>query len=121
MPTVSKRKFFQLFHRWLIRIGDVDHISDKDDRHARDLIIQKITKHPKYNGEDVYYDVAILETEPISFSIAISPVCLPSEPSEDKRRYDNDFVELTGWGAKHVFGNPSRRLKRVSMKIFSQK
>ena len=118
---VFKLIFIFFSARFLIRIGDLDHGSDKDDRFAKDLSILKTTIHPNFNREAAYYDVAIFEIEPISFSEAISPVCLPSAPSEDTKRYDNDFVELTGWGQKNILGNVSPKLKRVSVKIFPQR
>jgi hypothetical protein len=42
-------------------------------------------------------------------------------PSEDLTKYDNDFVELIGWGAKDILGAISAKLKRVSIKIYSQR
>jgi hypothetical protein len=42
--------------------------------------------HPDYNGDTVYYDVAVLETKPLNFSGAIQPVCLPG--------YDDKLVKL---------------------------
>ena len=88
---------------------------------AKDLSIQKISIHPKYNGESAYYDLAIFETEPIALSNFLSPVCLPSEPSGNINRYDNYYVELTGWGTKSKLGKVSQRLKRVSLQIFKQR
>ena len=122
MVDIFSNKCIQFFStRFLIRIGDLDHNSTADDRFAKDLSILKITIHPNFNREAAYYDIAIFEIEPISFSDAIRPVCLPSAPSEDIKRYDNDFVELTGWGRKNIFGKISQKLKRVSVKIFSQR
>jgi len=46
------------------------------------------------------------------------PVCLPVLPSKNIRKYDNNFVELTGWGKKDFQGIVSPTLKRVSLKIF---
>ena len=122
MADIFSNKCIQFFStRFLIRIGDLDHNSTADDRFAKDLSILNITIHPNFNREAAYYDIAIFEIEPISFSDAIRPVCLPSAPSEDIKRYDNDFVELTGWGRKNIFGKISQKLKRVSVKIFSQR
>ena len=49
------------------------------------------------------------------------PVCLPLVPSKEVRKYDNNFVELTGWGKKDFHGRVSTKLKRVSVKIFPQR
>ena len=73
--------------------------------------------HPNYDGVASYYDVAILETASVTFSTAISPVCLPENPSNDIHKYDNDHVQLTGWGQKDLHTTVSKQLKRVALKI----
>ncbi len=108
-----------LFHsRYKLRIGDINHASDMDDINAIDLDILRANVHPDYNGEASYYDVAILETAPVTYSKSISPICLPDSPSEDIHKYDNNFVELTGWGQTDLHSKTSKKLKRVSLKIF---
>jgi len=46
---------------------------------------------------------------------------LPSAPSADIHKYDNDFVDLIGWGRKGTSGNVSKKLQRISVKIFPQR
>jgi hypothetical protein len=104
----------------LIRVGDVNHESANDDGNAKNLRIVNKFIHPGYDGVASYFDIAILETEEITFSRAIRPVCL-SMLSYDIRKYDNDQVELVGWGSATTTGNVSNRLKRVSVKVFPQK
>ncbi len=107
-----------MFHlRFKIQMGDTNHVSEHDDKNAFHLDINKQTIHPKYNKVTSYYDIAILETSPITFSKFISPVCLPEAPSDDIHKYDNDFVELIGWGQKDLLSKTSHKLKRVSLKI----
>ena len=77
--------------------------------------------HPKYNKVASYYDVAILETSPITFSKFISPVCLPNLASDDIHKYDHDSVELIGWGQENLNGKTSDRLRRVQLTIYSQR
>jgi len=105
------------FYRFKIRIGDINHASDRDDKNAVDLDINKQTMHPKYNKVASYYDVAILETSPITFSKFISPVCLPETSNDQINKYENDLVELTGWGQTDLHSKTSDKLKRVSLKI----
>ena len=104
-------------YRLKIRIGDTNHASPYDDRNAIDLDIYNISIHPMYNSVASYYDVAILETSPVTFSKFISPICLPQLPSDDIHKYDNYYVDLTGWGQENLLGKTSDKLKRVSLKI----
>ena len=106
--------------RWKIQIGDFNHGSDKDDGNAKNLEIIKKFVHPNYDGIKSYFDVAILETEEITFSRAISPVCLPNTISNDIHAYDNDQAELIGWGSSTTTGIASSRLQRVVVKVYKQ-
>ncbi len=77
--------------------------------------------HPKYDGVSAYFDIAVLKTNEISISRAINPVCLPEGISLDVKKYDNDLAELIGWGSSQADGKVSDVLKRVNVKIFSQR
>ena len=107
--------------RFTIRIGDSNHASQVDDRNAIDLEVLNKFIHPNYNGVASYYDVAILETATVTFSTAISPVCLPEISSEDIHKYDNYHVQLTGWGQKDLHTAVSKQLKRVALKIHTSR
>jgi len=104
--------------RFKVRIGDTNHASEKDDRNVVDLEIFNQMLHPKYNKLASYYDIAIFETSPVIFSKSISPICLPTIPSDDIHKYDNYFVELIGWGQTDLHSKNSNKLKRVSLKIY---
>ena len=106
-----------LHFRFKIRIGDTNHASAHDDRNVIELDIYNDKIHPKYNALTSYYDVAILETSPVTFSKFISPICLPQLSSDDINKYDNDFVDLIGWGQENLYGKTSDKLDRVSLKI----
>ncbi len=106
------------YFRHLIRIGDTNLTSENDNKYAIDLAILGSFVHPNYDRVRSYYDVAIFETELIEFSQLIGPICLPGIASNDIHKYDNDQVELTGWGKKNLHSDVSEKLKRVSLKIF---
>ncbi len=74
--------------------------------------------HPMYRNGTSYFDVAVLTTDKIPISEFISPVCLPDSASDDIHKYDNDHVELTGWGQNTLNGKISVKLKRVSLKVY---
>ncbi len=103
--------------RFKIRIGDSNHASSVDNGNAIDLDVINHSIHPSYDGVASYYDVAILVTAPVPFSKAISPVCLPEIASDDIHKYDNYYVELTGWGQKDLHTAVSNKLKRVALRI----
>ena len=83
-----------------------------------DLEILGSFVHKNYDTVRSYYDVAIFETETVQFSKLVGPICLPGIASDDIHKYDNDQVELTGWGKKNLLSDVSDKLKRVSLKIF---
>jgi hypothetical protein len=92
-------------------------MSSVDDGNVIVLDVINLSIHPRYDAVASYYDVAILVTAPVPFSKAISPVCLPEIASNDIHKYDNDYVELTGWGQKDLHSAVSRKLKRVALRI----
>ena len=53
--------------------------------------------HPKYKYGVSYYDVAVIKLdEPVSQSLAVRPICLPDQPSEDVDEFQGDLVRLSG-------------------------
>ncbi len=98
--------------------------SNKDDANVEVLSIIEATVHPKFNGVSAYYDVAVLKTKKITFSRAKIPVCLPTSfdvKSFDVNKYEDKSVHLIGWGSSILNGNLNARIKRVDIKVFSQK
>ncbi len=108
--------FNSVCFRHKILIGVSNHALRRN-KNAIELEILNQFIHPNYDGVTSYYDVAILETASLVFSTAIRPVCLPEIPSEDIHKYDNDYVELIGWGQKYLHGPVSNQLKKVALKI----
>ena len=107
---------YSLF-RWKVRIG----VFDLSTENGKVLEIVNSFVHYKYNGKSSYFDVAVLETEEIEISSKINPVCLPESISYDANEYKNDQAELLGWGSETKNGKPSNTLKRVNVKVFSQR
>ena len=83
------------FSSWQVRVGDHDLDFSGTDRLGMDLGFRRVNVHPKYN-KTAYYDVAIITTESVDFSIDIQPVCLPSESSTDVKKFNNYHVDLLG-------------------------
>ena len=51
----------------------------------------------------------------------VRPVCLPETPSSDATKYDNDYADVIGWGSSQLIGKPTKHLKRIALKIYSQR
>ena len=101
-----------------IRIGDSNHNLEVNPRFAMVLDVIRSQIHPMYRNGTSYFDVAVMTTNKIPVSEFISPVCLPDFASDDIHKYDNDHVELTGWGQNTLYGKISDKLKRVSLKVY---
>ena len=101
-----------------IRIGDQIHDSDSDDRPLQILNILEKQFHPDFHIENAYFDVAVLETKPVTFSLSIYPICLPPSNSFNINEYNRNTVQLIGWGGSSEFGKNSNVLKRVALTVF---
>jgi hypothetical protein len=77
MFLVHSEQLFIIFSQWKVRIGDRNHVSERDDSNLLILDIQVISRHSQYNGITAYFDIAVIETETVTFSRAITPVCIP--------------------------------------------
>ena len=101
-----------------IRIGDSIHTLEVNNRSTLVLDVISSQIHKNYTNGIAYFDVAVLTTRKIPFSEFISPVCLPESASDVIDKYDNDYVDLTGWGQNNLNEKVSDRLKRVSLKVY---
>ncbi|XP_055545335.1 uncharacterized protein LOC129730209 [Wyeomyia smithii] len=76
-----------------IRAGDLDLYSAEDDRFAQQLDIAEIVRHPEFNTDSAYHDVALIKlAKPVTVTDFVTPACL----------YTNESLSLlplyaTGW------------------------
>ena len=69
---------------------------DTTDAAADIRTVSRITNHPQYNPDNLLNDISILTlSSPLTFSRAMSPVCLPADPSLS---YAGATATVTGWG-----------------------
>ena len=54
------------YSRLQVRIGDTDISNPSDDEDINILDVIKAQIHPNYKNDIVYFDVAILTTEPVN-------------------------------------------------------
>ncbi len=77
------------FNSWKLRFGDIDLSSNTDDEDiVQELRITRITKHPKYVEGVAYFDIAVLEIEPIEYTGYVRPVCMPSSKDFNVDKYE---------------------------------
>ena len=78
-----------LFLSWKVRFGDMDLSSLQDNEDiVQEVRITKIIKHPKYVQGVGYFDIAVLQIEPIEFTANVRPICLPSSTNFRLDKYD---------------------------------
>ncbi len=76
-------------------MGDIDLSSNQDDEDfVQELRITKIIKHPNYVQGVAYFDIAVLEIEPIEFTGYVRPVCLPSSEGFREDKYDQVIIKF---------------------------
>ncbi|XP_053692144.1 uncharacterized protein LOC128740608 [Sabethes cyaneus] len=96
----------------VVRLGDIDILSDKDDQFAQQLKIVQIFRHPDYKFSLSYNDIALLKLEKtVTLNGAVSPACLWID---NEVRFD--ALEATGWGDTGFAQRRSSSLQKVTLK-----
>jgi len=86
------------------------------DTRVTEHSIKKAKYHIHYNKDTTDADVAVIELrEPIEFRANAVPVCLPEETEE----FLEEPATVIGWGRLQEYGESSRVLREVSVKIIS--
>jgi len=86
-----------------------------DDNSYTIMPISKIIDDPKYNRRTLKYDFSILELiEPVTFSAAIAPACMPSDTSKD---FAGEVATVSGWGTLTSGGNQPSVLHSVDVTV----
>jgi hypothetical protein len=67
-----------------VRIGDQIHalrtgnkINQLKTENTQIYDIERVALHPDYDGKTAYFDIAVVDTNIVTFSNYIHPVCLP--------------------------------------------
>ena len=92
---------------------------DTTDTAADIRTVSRITNHPQFNPDNGLNNIAILTlSSPITFSRAMSPVCLPADPSPS---YAGDTATVTGWGrtSPDTEGPLADSLQEVELTVLS--
>ncbi|XP_067000371.1 trypsin-1 isoform X2 [Anabrus simplex] len=81
--------------------------------------IDKLIVHEQFSSDYLHdtEDIGLIRLKsPVHYNRYISPVCLP-KPGSD---YTHQIALVTGWGRTAQNGNPSRYLRKASVKILLQ-
>ena len=90
---------------------------DTTDAAADIRTVSRITNHPQYNPDNLLNDISILTlSSPLTFSRAMSPVCLPADPSLS---YAGATATVTGWGRTSPGGDLADSLQEVELTVWS--
>uniref|UniRef100_A0AAG5DH12 Peptidase S1 domain-containing protein n=1 Tax=Anopheles atroparvus TaxID=41427 RepID=A0AAG5DH12_ANOAO len=77
----------------VVRLGDLDLYSSKDDRYVQQVEIAEIIRHPEFNFNSAYHDVALLRLKKsVTVTDFVTPACLYTN---DSLTFDKLYV--TGW------------------------
>ncbi|XP_046615531.1 venom protease-like isoform X1 [Neodiprion virginianus] len=105
---------------YLVRLGDLDLVSDNDGANPIDIPIEKITIHPDYDPSHYTNDIAVIRMERnVPFSQNIHPICLPLEDNIRQRNFTRMFPFVAGWGAVYFNGPSSTRLLQLQIPVVS--
>ncbi|KAL9705893.1 hypothetical protein quinque_009411 [Culex quinquefasciatus] len=76
-----------------VRAGDLDLYGAKDDRFAQQTDIAEIVRHPEFNFNSAYHDVALLKlAKPVTVTDFVTPACLYTNDS-----FSFGKLHATGW------------------------
>nr|XP_022913256.1 serine protease snake-like isoform X3 [Onthophagus taurus] len=94
----------------VVRIGDLDTATDKDDADPQEFLVINTYSHPNYTTDSFYNDIAILKlNKPVQITTYAKPACLQSE-FEFK-----DRLTVTGWGALFYGGEMYNKLQKLDL------
>ncbi|XP_030370319.1 venom protease-like [Scaptodrosophila lebanonensis] len=99
----------------IVRLGELDFDSDKDDADPEDFGVRSYKEHPNYDNSLLYDDIGLVELdEPVKFNYYKHPACLPYD---DGSRH-NTFIAI-GWGHKALVGSDSNMLLKVKLNAYN--
>ncbi|XP_050076913.1 transmembrane protease serine 9-like [Anopheles maculipalpis] len=78
---------------FVVRLGDLDLYSAKDDRYVQQIEIAEIIRHPEFNFNSAYHDIALLRLKKsVTVTDFVTPACLYTNDS-----LTFDKLHATGW------------------------
>lgn len=79
----------------IVRLGDLNLVSDADGADPKDFAIEELISHPKYSAKSKHNDIALVKLAgSVRFSTKIRPACLYQSPEVNQQK-----LTATGYGA----------------------
>jgi secreted trypsin-like serine protease len=101
-------------NKYTVRLGAHDDMNSESTQ--MDAKVEAIFVHPQFNPRAISHDITLLKLKnPVTYTDAISPVCLPAASDPDDPAGTNGVV--TGWGSTQEGGNTVQRLRQVVVPI----
>ncbi|NXA05604.1 PRS56 protease, partial [Sapayoa aenigma] len=101
---------------WTVVVGD--HELGKLGVGERAVPVRRILPHPKFNPKTFHGDLALLELAvPLALSPTVSPVCLPSGPTEPS---PGTPCYIAGWGSLYEEGPVADVVMEAQVPLLSQ-
>ncbi|NXC30512.1 PRS56 protease, partial [Campylorhamphus procurvoides] len=101
---------------WTVVVGD--HELGKLGVGERAVPVRRILPHPKFNPKTFHGDLALLELAvPLAPSPTVSPVCLPSGPTEPS---PGTPCYIAGWGSLYEEGPVADVVMEAQVPLLSQ-
>ncbi|TRZ23063.1 hypothetical protein HGM15179_004102 [Zosterops borbonicus] len=101
---------------WTVVVGDYE--LGKPGAGKRAVPVRRILPHPKFNPKTFHGDLALLELAvPLSPSLTVSPVCLPSGPAEPS---PGTPCYIAGWGSLYEEGPAADVVMEAQVPLLSQ-
>ncbi|NWI96832.1 PRS56 protease, partial [Pitta sordida] len=101
---------------WTVVVGD--HELGKPGVGEQTVSVRRILPHPKFNPKTFHGDLALLELAvPLVLSATVSPVCLPSGPTEPS---PGTPCYIAGWGSLYEEGPVADVVMEAQVPLLSQ-
>ncbi|NXK61688.1 PRS56 protease, partial [Sylvietta virens] len=101
---------------WTVVVGDYE--LGKPGASKRAVPVRRILPHPKFNPKTFHGDLALLELAvPLAPSPTVSPVCLPSGPTEPS---PGTPCYIAGWGSLYEEGPAADVVMEAQVPLLSQ-
>ena len=106
-----------------VRLGEHEIGNEDDGANPIDMTIKSVKIHEGYNQRNYDNDIAILTLEePVGFTKAISPICLPSpgvakSETVSQGRFVGKRPFVAGWGSTKFRGPTSKELLEIWLTV----
>ncbi|ALC46202.1 CG11843, partial [Drosophila busckii] len=95
----------------VVRLGDLDFGTDKDDALHKDYAVSSYFSHPRFTSSELYNDIGLVKlAENVKFDRYKHPACLPFDDGQNVE----SFIAV-GWGSTSLAGRSSAMLLKVKL------